>query len=160
MLAANREIAALIRDGAKVEFVYEHGCKQTKRVKFIEFDAPVQNTYTAATQIWIQGIGPAGRFRCPDILLFVNGIPLVFIELKNSNVNIQDAYTKNLTDYKVDIPQLFHANAVCTLSNAIERRIGSVRPLGSSSSSGCAPTMKRKRSTARRSLPIRTACRA
>jgi len=126
MVAANREIASLIREGATVQFDDAHGRKQTKRVKFIDFDAPVQNTFTAVTQMWIQGIGPAGRFRRPDILLFVNGIPLVFIELKNSNVNVQDAYTKNLTDYKVDIPQLFHANAVCILSNAIETRVGSL----------------------------------
>ena len=126
MVAANREIAALIRDGAKVEFDDANGRKQTKRVRFIDFDAPVQNTFTAVTQMWIQGIGPAGRFRRPDILRFVNGIPLVFIELKNSNVNVQDAYTKNLTDYKEDIPQLFHANAICILSNAIETRVGSL----------------------------------
>jgi type I restriction enzyme R subunit len=126
MVAANREITALIRDGAPVEYDDARGRKQHTRVRFIDFEAPGQNTYTAVTQLWIQGTGPAGRFRRPDILLFVNGIPLVFIELKNSNVNVQDAYTKNLTDYKEDIPQLFHANAVCILSNAVETRVGSM----------------------------------
>lgn len=126
MEAANREITALIRDGASIEYDDARGRKQHTRVRFIDFEAPEQCTYTAVTQLWIQGTGPAGRFRRPDILLFVNGIPLVFIELKNSNVNVQDAYIKNLTDYQEDIPQLFHANAVCILSNAVETRVGSM----------------------------------
>jgi type I restriction enzyme R subunit len=126
MVAANREVTALIRDGAPVEYDDANGRKQHTRVRFIDFDASEQNTYLAVTQLWIKGIGPAGRFRRPDILLYVNGIPLVFIELKNSNVNVRDAFDKNLTDYKEDIPQLFHANAVCVLSNALETRVGSL----------------------------------
>ncbi len=126
MVAANREVTALIRDGAPVEYDDDRGRKQHARVRFIDFDAAEQNTFLAVTQLWIKGIGPAGRFRRPDVLLFVNGIPLVFIELKNSNVNVRDAFDKNLTDYKADIPQLFHANAICVLSNAIETRVGSM----------------------------------
>jgi type I restriction enzyme R subunit len=71
MVAANREITALIRDGAPVEYDDARGRKQHTRVRFIDFEAPGQNTYTAVTQLWIQGTGPAGRFRRPDILLFV-----------------------------------------------------------------------------------------
>ncbi len=126
MVAANREVSALIRDGAPVEYDDAAGRKQHTRVRFIDFDAPEQNTFLAVTQLWIKGLGPAGRFRRPDILLYVNGIPLVFIELKNSNVNVRDAYDKNLTDYKNDIPQLFHANVFCVLSNALETRVGSM----------------------------------
>ena len=126
MVAANREVSALIRDGARVEYDDDAGRKRHARVRFIDFDAPEQNTYLAVTQLWIKGPGPGGRFRRPDVLLLVNGIPLVFIELKNSNVNVRDAFDKNLTSYKADIPQLFHANAVCVLSNAVETRVGSV----------------------------------
>jgi type I restriction enzyme R subunit len=64
-------------------------------------------------------------FRRPDVLLYVNGLPLVFIELKNSNVKLRTAFDDNLTNYQAEIPQLFLANAVCVLSNAIETRLGS-----------------------------------
>ncbi len=47
------------------------------------------------------------------ILLYINGLPLVFIELKKSNVKLRTVYDKNLTDYKNDIPQLFLTNALC-----------------------------------------------
>jgi type I restriction enzyme R subunit len=126
IVAANREVTALLRNGAPVEYDDANGRKQRTRVRFLDFDAAEQNTYLAVTQLWIKGIGPTGRFRRPDILLYVNGIPLVFIELKNSNVDLRHAFDDNLTDYKADIPQLFHANAVCILSNAMETRVGSL----------------------------------
>jgi type I restriction enzyme, R subunit len=55
----------------------------------------------------------------------VNGIPLVFIELKNSNVSLKNAYDDNLTNYRSDIPALFLFNGLCVLSNALRTRIGS-----------------------------------
>ena len=60
------------------------------------------------------------------MLLYVNGIPLVFIELKNSNVKLKTAFDDNLTNYKAEIPQLFLTNAFCVLSNAIETKVGSI----------------------------------
>ena len=71
--------------------------------------------------MWIQG---RYNYRRPDVILFVNGMPLIFIELKNSIVKIQEAYDKNLQDYKRDIPNLFAFNQVCVLSNGIETRVG------------------------------------
>jgi len=73
-------------------------------------------------------MAPAARagWRRPDILLYVNGLPLVFIELKNASVKLRTAYDDNLTNYKVDIPQLFLTNALCVFSNGIETRIGSL----------------------------------
>ena len=65
------------------------------------------------------------RFRRPDVLLYVNGIPLVFIELKNSNIKLKNAYDENMTNYEQEIPQLFLTNAFCVLSNAIETKVGS-----------------------------------
>ena len=60
------------------------------------------------------------------MLLYVNGLPLVFIELKNSNVKLKTAFDDNLTNYKREIPQLFLTNAFCVLSNAIETKVGSI----------------------------------
>ena len=122
-IAANREVDGLIRDGVRVEFKDAQGRNRKERVKIIEFSDPTANQFLAVTQLWIQG---ERRYRRPDILLYVNGLPLVFIELKNSNVKLKTAYDDNLTNYKADIPQLFLANALCVLSNAIETRVGSL----------------------------------
>ena len=65
-------------------------------------------------------------YRRPDVLLYVNGLPLVLIELKNSNVKLRAAFDDNLTTYKAEIPQLFTANALCLLSNGIETKLGSI----------------------------------
>lgn len=121
-IAANREIDGQIRDGIPVEYENDEGRTEQGRVYVIDFDHPDQNRYLAVSQLWIKG---ERRFRRPDIILYVNGIPLVFIELKNSNVKLKVAFDKNLTDYKVDIPQLFLTNAFCILSNAIETKVGS-----------------------------------
>ena len=128
-IAANREVDALIRDGVRVEFKDEQGRKRKERVKVIDFNDPASphNQFLAVTQLWIQSTGAAAKagYRRPDILLYINGLPLVFIELKNSNVKLRTAYD-NLTNYKAEIPQLFLANALCVFSNGIETRVGSL----------------------------------
>ncbi|MFQ5472759.1 MAG: type I restriction endonuclease subunit R, partial [Dehalococcoidia bacterium] len=129
-IAANREMDSLIRDGVRVEFKDKQGRNRKERVKVIDFNDPASphNQFLAVTQLWIQSTGAAARagYRRPDILLYINGLPLVFIELKNSNVKLRTAYDDNLTNYKADIPQLFLANALCVFSNGIETRVGSL----------------------------------
>ncbi|MBL1141587.1 MAG: type I restriction endonuclease subunit R [Proteobacteria bacterium] len=121
-IAANKELDELIRDGVPVEYEDENGRTESDRVKLIDFNNTKENEFLAVSQLWIKG---ERRFRRPDILLYINGIPLVFIELKNSNVKLRSAYDDNLTNYQEDIPQLFHTNAFCILSNAIETKVGS-----------------------------------
>jgi type I restriction enzyme, R subunit len=127
LIAANREIDSLIRDGISVEYEDAQGEKHQERVRIIDFNCPLrekgQNEYLAVTQLWIKA---EHGYRRPDVLLYVNGIPLVFIELKNSNVNLRTAFDDNLVTYKQEIPQLFLTNAFCILSNAIETRVGSL----------------------------------
>jgi type I restriction enzyme R subunit len=130
-IAANRELDGLIRDGVRIEFKGgddENGRIRKERVKLIDFDQPDNNHFLVVTQLWIQSTGAAAKsgYRRPDILLYINGLPLVFIELKNSNVKLRTAYDDNLTNYKVDIPQLFLTNAFCVFSNGIETRLGSL----------------------------------
>jgi type I restriction enzyme R subunit len=121
-LNANREMYSLIRDGVPVRYENGEGWTVDGVVRLIDFSRPEQNDFLAVTQLWIKG----ERYpRRPDILIYVNGIPLVFIELKNSNVKVQNAYDDNLTNYRRDIPQLFACNGFCVLSNAIETKIGS-----------------------------------
>lgn len=131
LVAANREMDGLIRDGVPVTYKPESGPQAgqtvTERLKVIDFDQPDRkagrNEYLAVSQLWIRG---EFGYRRPDVLLYVNGLPLVFIELKNSNVKLRAAFDDNLTTYKAEIPQLFVANALCLLSNGIETKVGSL----------------------------------
>ena len=121
--SANKEIYELLRGGIPVDYDDAKGKRRRERVRLIDFNHPENNRYLAVSQLWIKGeLG----FRRPDVLLYVNGIPLVFIELKNSNVRLRTAYDDNLVTYKKEIPQLFLTNAFCVLSNAIETRVGSL----------------------------------
>jgi type I restriction enzyme R subunit len=122
LVAANQEVYNLLRDGIPVEFDDAKGKPQKERVHLISFNEPDKNRYLAVTQLWVKG---ERGFRRPDVLLYVNGLPLVFIELKNSNVKLKTAFDDNLTNYKREIPQLFLTNAFCVLSNAIETKVGS-----------------------------------
>lgn len=131
LVAANREMDGLIRDGVPVTYKPETGPQAgqtvTERLRVIDFDVPDpragRNHYLAVSQLWIRG---QHGYRRPDVLLYVNGLPLVFIELKNSNVKLRAAFDDNLTTYKAEIPQLFTANALCLLSNGIETKLGSL----------------------------------
>lgn len=131
LLAANRELDGLIRDGVPVSYLAVTGPRAgqtvTERLRVIDFDLTDpragRNDYLAVSQLWVRG---EHGYRRPDLLLYVNGLPLVFIELKNSKVKLQAAYDDNLVTYKAEIPQLFVANALCLLSNGIETKVGSL----------------------------------
>ena len=125
-ISANRELDKLIRDGVDIEFEDDRGIKQQETVRLIDFDQPKKNKYLAVSQLWIKSTGQAAKagYRRPDVILYINGLPLVFIELKNSNVKLKTAFDDNLSNYKNEIPQLFHCNAFCILSNAIETKVG------------------------------------
>jgi len=117
---ANREIYALLKDGVEVNITTATGRTEPERVKVIDFKDESKNDYLVTSQLWIKG---DLRLR-PDLIVFINGLPLLFIELKNSNVPVRNAYDDNLIRYKKQIPLLFRYNALCMLSNGIETKIG------------------------------------
>jgi type I restriction enzyme R subunit len=119
---ANREVYELLRDGAKVEITDTDGTHRTTTVRFIAWDRAEANDWLAVSQFWVAGDMYKRR---ADIVLFVNGIPLVFIELKVSHKNVHDAYEANLRDYRDTVPHLFWFNAFVMLSNGADTRIGS-----------------------------------
>jgi type I restriction enzyme R subunit len=119
---ANKEVYHLLKEGREVTFNNAEGRKVAERVRIIDFDDETRNDYLVVSQLWIRQKTIPRR---PDLIVFVNGIPLVFIELKNSNIKLRNAHTDNLTNYKRDIPLLFHYNAFCILSNGIETKVGS-----------------------------------
>lgn len=117
----NYDLYKKIRDGVKITFTNEKGAEDFTFVRLVDFDRPDNNEFTAVSQMWIKG---RFKWRRPDILIFVNGMPLVFVELKNSTRKVEEAFSDNLTNYKKDIPNLFAFNQVCVLSNGLETRLG------------------------------------
>ncbi len=122
IVQTNYDLYKVLRNGYKVTYINENGIEDSKYLKLLDFENPTNNTFTAVSQMWIKG---RYNWRRPDILIFINGLPLVFVELKNSIRKVEEAYIDNLTNYKKDIPNLFAFNQICVLSNGLETRIGS-----------------------------------
>ena len=120
MVDTNYSLYQKIRNGIKVP-IRKNGKEDFDIVKLIDFDAVLLNDFHCVNQMWIKG---HYRYRRPDVLLFVNGLPVVFIELKNSTVKIEESYNKNLTSYRQDIPNIFAFNQICVLSNGLQTKIG------------------------------------
>lgn len=121
----NFEKHQLLRNGIPVDFINEKGEPvKNKTLKIFDFEEAENNNFLAVRQLWLQG--KSNRERRPDIIGFVNGIPLLFIELKAAHRKLENAYNDNFTDYKDVIPKLFYYNAFVLLSNGIESRIGSL----------------------------------
>lgn len=118
---ANREIYKLLKDGVTVTVRNRSGEEIQERVRVIDWDNPVENDFFLASQFWVTGDMYKRR---ADLVGFVNGLPLVFIELKAMHKRLENAFYGNLTDYKDTIPQLFWYNGFIILSNGSESKIG------------------------------------
>jgi len=123
MTQANREVYKLLKDGVKVSFQNDDGEETDETVRVIDWNEPQNNDFFLASQFWVSG---SIYKRRTDLLGFVNGLPLIFIELKKSHGKLINAYKHNLKDYKQTIPQLFWYNAFVILSNGSEAKIGSM----------------------------------
>ncbi|MEP0873198.1 type I restriction endonuclease subunit R [Trichocoleus desertorum AS-A10] len=119
----NREIYQLLKNGVKVRFKTNDDEEQEETLKVIDWTTPTNNDFLLASQLWITGEIYTRR---TDLIGFVNGLPLVFIELKAHHQRLEQAYQNNLTDYKQTIPQLFWYNAFILLSNGKKSRISSL----------------------------------
>jgi type I restriction enzyme R subunit len=120
---ANQEVYKLLKDGVKVTYRAADDNEVVETVKIIDWEDPSDNDFFLASQFWISG--EYGRKRA-DLIGFVNGIPLLFIELKTSHKSLENAFKYNLSDYRTTIPQVFWYNAVIILSNGSKSRIGSM----------------------------------
>ena len=123
LLQINEEKYYLIRDGVPVTVKHKNGKTETRRAAIIDFKHPDNNHFLAVKEMKIHGELYRRR---TDIVGFVNGIPLLFIELKRNDVDVQNAYTDNYTDYRDTIPQLFYYNAFLILSNGMEAKVGTL----------------------------------
>ena len=121
LMLTNYQNYQKIRNGITVEY-NENGKKTSNILRLLSYNDALSNTFTVASQMWIKG---ETHWRRPDLIIFINGFPMVFIELKNSNIPVKNAYDINLKNYLKDIPYLFNYNQICVLSNGMETRLGS-----------------------------------
>lgn len=121
LVKANQEIYKLLRDGANVQVPRTDCGSDTERVRFFDFDTPSNNHFLAVSQLWVVGDMYTRR---PDVVLFMNGIPLVLMELKASHKSLVDAHRDNIRDYKDTIPKLFWYNMGIIISNGVENKFG------------------------------------
>lgn len=123
LIQINEEKYGYIRDGIPVTVKRPDGKTETKKAKVINFNEPCKNHFLAVKELKIHGDLYRRR---TDIVGFVNGIPLLFIELKRTDVDVQNAYYDNYTDYLSTIPQLFYYNAFLMLSNGMQAKVGTL----------------------------------
>jgi len=124
LAAANREIYHLLKNGVRVPVPDPEGDGETVEVvRVVDWDNPANNDFLLCSQFWVTG---EMHTRRADLVGFVNGLPLVFVELKAAHRRLETSFTGNLRDYKDTIPQLFWPNALIILSNGSQSRVGSM----------------------------------
>ncbi len=124
----NRGFHALLRDGVPVRWRDGAGQMRQTQARVIDFRDPLNNRFLAVRELKITGLRTPSYNRRADLVCFVNGLPLVFIELKAVYVNVRAAFEGNLKDYLDEnvIAHAFHHNAFIVVSNGHAARYGSV----------------------------------
>lgn len=129
LLQHNHDFYSLIRNGVSVEYRDAQGRQQSGRARVIDFEnKPGSNRYLAVRELKLTGLRTPNYNRRADLVCFVNGLPLVLIELKAVYKNIRAGYDGNLRDYMDEnvIAQAFHHNAFLIVSNGDRARYGSI----------------------------------
>ena len=124
LVGANRELYSLLKDGVLVSIPdRENGGQRTERIRVIDWDRSEGNDFLLASQVTVVG----EMYNCrPDLIGYVNGLPLLVVEVKRPTVPARQAYDDNLTHYKRSIPALFGFNALLIASNGLDSRVGSL----------------------------------
>jgi type I restriction enzyme R subunit len=123
LLTINRDAYGLIKDGVMASFRDAKGDLVKQRLRLIDFDQPEHNHFLCVRELWVKG--DLYRRRA-DVIGFVNGLPLLFVECKAVHKDVRHAYEQNLADYKDTVPHLFQQNAFIILTNGHEAKIGSL----------------------------------
>jgi type I restriction enzyme R subunit len=128
LIQQNKEFHDFIRNGVPVEWRDAAGEPRHARARVIDFCNPANNRFLAVRELKIQGLRVPHYNRRADLVCFVNGLPLVFIELKAVYLNMRMGYDNNLTDYmsETSINHAFHHNAFLIVSNGDRARYGSI----------------------------------
>ena len=126
LVERNRAVHRMLVEGVAVEYRRKDGAIAGTQVRVIDFDAPANNDWLAVNQFTVS---EGQHTRRPDVVLFVNGLPLAVIELKNpadENATVWSAF-QQLQTYQAQVPVLFATNAVLLASDGVQARIGSLR---------------------------------
>ena len=123
ILQHNQEKYTLLREGVPATWRTPEGETRTERLRLFDFATPANNDFLVVRELWVQGDIYRRR---PDLIGFVNGIPLLFIECKAHHRDVRAAYDDNLADYKDTIPALFYCNALIMLANGHQCRVGTI----------------------------------
>jgi type I restriction enzyme, R subunit len=127
LASANREVYLLLKEGINVSVPdKERGGQKTERLRVIDWENPANNDFVLVSQFSVTGV----LYTCrPDLIGFVNGLPLLVIELKKPGVSARAAFDENLTSYQHPqngIPAMFVFNALLIASNGTDSRVGSL----------------------------------
>ena len=123
--ARNRAVHRLLVDGVTVEYRTPDGEIRGAQARVLDFDNTDANDWLAVNQFTV---AENKHSRRPDIVLFVNGLPLAVVELKNAadeNATIWTAF-QQLQTYKAEVPSLFATNALLVISDGVEARVGTL----------------------------------
>lgn len=115
----------MLRDGVPVELTRDDGSTYTEKTQVFDFEHPEYNRFIAVEEMWVHSADGVYHKR-PDLMGFVNGIPLLFVESKRHDKDVRRAFEDNYSDYQDTIPQLFHFNAFVMLSNGLEAKVGTL----------------------------------
>lgn len=121
---SNRDIMRLISNG--VMFRRDNPQDKDVFIRLIDYDAPDKNIFKAVNQFTIKG---ATETRRPDVIVFINGLPVVVMELKtpvNEDITIESAFTQLTVRYRRDIPELYKYNAFVVISDGVNTKVGSI----------------------------------
>jgi type I restriction enzyme R subunit len=125
LIQRNRAVHRMLVDGVTVEYRTSEGAVRGAQARVIDFDDPENNDWLAVNQLTVI---ENRHTRRPDVVLFVNGLPLVVLELKNAadeQATIWSAY-QQLQTYKQEIPSLFTYNEALVISDGLEARVGTL----------------------------------
>ncbi|BBM01471.1 type I restriction endonuclease subunit R [Microbulbifer sp. GL-2] len=125
LIKNNKQFHQWLQEGVKVEFKDSNGEVVTDYVKLVDFANTKRNEFLVVNQYTITGTKGSRR---PDIIVFINGLPLAVIELKNpadSSADIWSAY-QQLQTYKEETPDLFIFNQALVISDGLNARVGSL----------------------------------
>ena len=125
LIEENRRLHTLITDGIGVEYRAADGTIRGDRVRVVDFDDPAANDLLISNQFTVV---ENGKNRRPDIVAFINGLPVVVMELKSATSEHADLHAAHnqLQTYGADIPSLFRTNAALITSDGMYARIGSL----------------------------------
>jgi len=119
----NKDKYELLKNGIPVSYTNDTGELVKKKLKIFDYNNYTNNHFLAVRQLEIVGELYSRR---PDVIGFVNGIPLVFFELKGHHTDLRNSYNDNIRDYKDTIAQVFHTNAFIILTNGVDSKVGTI----------------------------------